>query len=124
MPPGHPKRLDRFSHVKNYLVRRHASEELVAEFGAAFLCATTRTWSSAVETRQAAYIRDGSGPSEAIRPRLVRVLADAQRAAEFILGRIPIVAERLSGTEPSPSITEPVPRGKIPGSRGGDNHPR
>ena len=89
---GHPKRLDRFGRVNHYLVRRHASEELVAEFGSAFLCATTRTWSSAVEARQAAYIQGWVGSLRGDPARLARVLADAQRAAEFILGRIPILA--------------------------------
>lgn len=89
---GHPKRLDRFGRVNHYLVRRHATEELVAEFGSAFLCATTRTWSSAVEARQAAYIQGWVGSLRGDPLRLARVLADAQRAAEFILGKIPIAA--------------------------------
>ncbi|MGE3310913.1 MAG: zincin-like metallopeptidase domain-containing protein [Limisphaerales bacterium] len=89
---GHPKRLNRFGRVNHYLVRRHATEELVAEFGSAFLCAITRTWNSAVEARQAAYIQGWVGSLRGDPPRLARVLADAQRAAEFILGKIPIAA--------------------------------
>jgi antirestriction protein ArdC len=84
---GHPQRLNRSSlaEAAPFGSPSYAAEELIAEMGAAYLCAEARI-SPAVVENQAAYIR---GWVEKLRndKRLVVVAAaQAQRAADYVLG--------------------------------------
>ena len=87
---GHPKRLNRFAEVEGDRFERYSFEELIAEFGAAFLSAFAGIKSPTTEALQASYIE---GWSRALRkdPRLiVRAAAAAQRATDYIRGKIPV----------------------------------
>lgn len=84
---GHAKRLDRFQTAEGTRVEKYSFEELVAEFGAAFLCAVAGIQNPTTEALQASYI---SGWAEALRRDqrlIVRAASAAQRAADFIRGR-------------------------------------
>ncbi len=83
---GHRKRLDRFGEVEGDRFTRYSFEELVAEFGAAFLCAFAGIETPGTEALQASYIK---GWAEALRKDqrlLVRAASAAQRAADYIRG--------------------------------------
>lgn len=85
---GNPRRLNRFAEVEGDRFERYSFEELVAEFGAAFLCAFTGVSTPAGEALQASYIR---GWSEALRKDqrlIVRAASAAQRAADYIRGKV------------------------------------
>jgi antirestriction protein ArdC len=84
---GHPKRLNRSSlaEAAPFGSPSYAGEELITEMGAAYLCAAAGI-SPAVIENQAAYIR---GWVETLRKdkRLIAVVAaQAQRAADYVLG--------------------------------------
>jgi antirestriction protein ArdC len=64
----------------------YSQEELIAEMGAAFLCAEVGI-SPAVIENQAAYVAGWLAKLHNERRLLVHAAAQAQRAADFILGR-------------------------------------
>ena len=64
----------------------YSQEELIAEMGAAFLCAEAGI-SPAVIENQAAYVAGWLKKLRDDRKLLVHAAAQAQRAADFILGR-------------------------------------
>jgi antirestriction protein ArdC len=64
----------------------YSKEELTAEFGAAYLCAEAGI-SNAVLSNQAAYIAGWLGRLRGERKLLIHAAAQAQRAADYILGR-------------------------------------
>ncbi|MGC1678905.1 MAG: zincin-like metallopeptidase domain-containing protein, partial [Candidatus Binataceae bacterium] len=64
----------------------YSKEELVAEMGAAFLCAEAGI-SNAVLTNQAAYVAGWLNKLRDDRKLLIHAAAQAQRAADFILNR-------------------------------------
>jgi antirestriction protein ArdC len=85
---GHPKRLNRFSEAEGERIEQYSMEELVAEFGAAFLCAFAGLSNPVNEALQAAYIQ---GWAQALRKDahlLVRAASAAQRAADYIRGKV------------------------------------
>jgi antirestriction protein ArdC len=85
---GHPRRLNRFAHGEGDARERYGFEELVAEFGAAFLCGFAGLNNPLSAELSAAYIR---GWSEVFRrdPRiLLRAASAAQRAADYIRGKV------------------------------------
>ena len=91
---GHKRRLDRFAETGGDPAERYSFEELVAEFGAAFLCAFAGIDNPASEALQASYIE---GWSTVLRkdPRLILQAASAaQRAADYIRGKV--ATEELS----------------------------
>jgi antirestriction protein ArdC len=86
---GHPRRLNRFADGEGGRKQRYSFEELVAEFGAAFLCAFTGISNPEMDALHASYI---NGWAQAIRAdmRLVlRAATAAQRAADYIRGNLP-----------------------------------
>ena len=90
----HKRRLDRFAETGGDPAERYSFEELVAEFGASFLCAFAGIDNPASEALQASYIE---GWSTVLRkdPRLILQAASAaQRAADFIRGKV--ATEELS----------------------------
>ena len=87
---GHVRRLDRQSEQEGDAIERYWFEELVAEFGAAFLCGFSGIDNAGTEALAASYIH---GWAEKLRsdPRLVmRAASAAQRAADYIRGKIVI----------------------------------
>jgi antirestriction protein ArdC len=85
---GHESRLNRrpSTEIRHFGDREYSQEELVAEMGTAFLCAESGI-APAVIQNQAAYI-DGWLKILKGSPKLVvHAAAQAQRAADFILGR-------------------------------------
>ena len=66
----------------------YSREELVAELSAAFLCAETGI-SNAVITNQAAYVAGWVKQLRGDRKLVVHAAAQAQRAADYVLGKVP-----------------------------------
>lgn len=98
---GHPSRLKRpgimgFDHFGS---DRYGREELVAEFTSAFLCAEAGIDPLEIEN-QAAYLRSWRETIKAD-PRLVLIAAgQAQRAADYVLGRAASEKEAEPSEEP------------------------
>lgn len=85
---GHASRLDRFRANPLEAWERYSFEELVAEFGAAFLCGFAGIQNQATEDLQAGYIQ---GWAEALSndPRmLLRAASAAQRATDYVRGKV------------------------------------
>lgn len=86
---GHEARLNRESlRDAIYFGDRHAysREELVAEFGATFLCALGGIENTAIEDNSVAYIRSWSKAIANDPKLIVQAAGQAQRAADLILG--------------------------------------
>ena len=91
---GHERRLGRFAETGGDPAERYSFEELVAEFGAAFLCAFAGLGNPTREELHASYIE---GWSKVLRkdPRLiVQAASAAQRAADYVRGKV--VTEKLA----------------------------
>jgi antirestriction protein ArdC len=90
---GHQNRLARESIIEIATFGSHASgvEELVAEMGAAYLCAESGISPAAVEN-QAAYIDNWLAELRNDRKLVMRAAAQAQNAMDYVLGRIPTQA--------------------------------
>jgi antirestriction protein ArdC len=90
---GHEKRLGRegITEVAPFGSAVYSREELVAELSAAFLCAEAGI-SNAVIHNQAAYVVGWLARLRDDRRLIVQAAAQAQRAADYILGRFPIPA--------------------------------
>jgi antirestriction protein ArdC len=102
---GHPKRLNRFRNTEGDRFERYSLEELVAEFGATFLCAFTGISNPAGEALQASYI---AGWAKAIRQdqRLIlRAASAAQTAADYIRGKLPA---KTAGSDSAPATVSAV----------------
>ncbi|HOC00008.1 MAG TPA: zincin-like metallopeptidase domain-containing protein [Verrucomicrobiota bacterium] len=87
---GAKRRLNRFEEVEGDRFERYSIEELVAEFGAAFLCALTGVANVSTDALQASYI---NGWAAALRKdvRLVlRAASAAQRAVDYIRGQVAV----------------------------------
>lgn len=85
---GHEKRLNRASMKEStgYGSNPYCREELVAEMGAAFLCGEAEIAERIVEN-SAAYIQGWLTQLQNDKTLLVQAAAQAQKAADFILGR-------------------------------------
>ena len=83
---GHPSRLNRESIAETapFGSPTYAAEELIAEMGAAFLCAQAE-FSPAVITNQAAYIQGWLATLRSDKRLVVIAAAQAPRAADYIL---------------------------------------
>ena len=88
----HPKRLDREFGRKRWGDEGYAREELVAELGAAFLCADLEL---APEPRadHAAYIQSWLKVLQNDKRAIFSAAAHAQRAADFLHGLQPVIEE-------------------------------
>ena len=85
---GHPKRLHRFEDGQSGQIEKYSFEELVAEFGSAFLCGFAGISNPDTDLLQAGYIQ---GWMQALRndSRLVlKAASAAQRAADYIRGKL------------------------------------
>ena len=86
---GAPRRLNRFAEAEGDRVEKYSFEELVAEFGAAFLCGFTGIENRHTEELQASYIEGWARVFQQDSRVLVRAASAAQRAADYIRGKIP-----------------------------------
>ena len=93
----HPKRLDRDFGRKRWGDEGYAREELVAELGAAFLCADLALTPEA-GTDHAAYIQSWLKVLRNDKRAIFSAAADAQRATEFLHAfQQPTIAKELEG---------------------------
>lgn len=90
---GHPKRLNRTSitEAAPFGSPIYAAEELVAEMSAAYLCAEAGI-SPAVLENQAAYVGGWLKKLHDDRKLVVHAAAQAQKAADYVLGKVPLPA--------------------------------
>ena len=96
---GAPRRLNRFAEAEGDRVEKYSFEELVAEFGAAFLCGFAGIENRHTEELQASYIEGWARVFQQDSRVLVRAASAAQRAADYIRGKIP-AAEQRPAAEP------------------------
>ena len=80
---GHSSRQDRLGERSGFGSDEYAKEELVAEFGAAFLCANTDV--PLAEDASAAYLKSWAARCKDDPGMLVTAVNAAQRAADFVL---------------------------------------
>jgi antirestriction protein ArdC len=84
---GIRRRLNRFAETEGDRVEKYSFEELVAEFGAAFLCGFAGLQNTAREAQQASYIEGWSQVLKKDHRLIVRAASAAQRAADYIRGK-------------------------------------
>lgn len=89
---GHPKRLNRFDGAQLDQPEKYGFEELVAEFGAAFLCAFAGITSPSNDALQASYIEGWSRVLRKDHHLIIRAAAAAQRAVDYLRGKVAIEA--------------------------------
>jgi antirestriction protein ArdC len=107
---GHQKRLNRFGAVKGGRFEPYSSEELVAELGAAFLCAFAGIPSPTLSAENESHL---FGWAKVLRDQpqlIVRAAASAQKAADYIRGKLPTEIHGADSElpRPRPSKTECV----------------
>ena len=104
---GHSSRLDRVLGTQ-YASDAYSTEELVAEMGAAYLCATSSTELVAKSMdSMAAYIQHWIGKLEGDKYLVVRVSSSAQRAADWVQGVRPTCPNESEGTHLSSQQSHP-----------------
>ena len=86
---GAAHRLNRFAEVEGDRFERYSFEELVAEFGAAFLCGFTGIENRGTEALAASYIEGWSRVFKQDNRVLLRAASAAQRATDYIRGKLP-----------------------------------
>lgn len=91
---GNPKRLNRFVEAKGDQMEKYSFEELVAEFGAAFLCGFAGIENPNTDALQASYIEGWSRVFRQDSRILVRAASAAQKATDYIRGKIPAAEEQ------------------------------
>ncbi len=101
---GHPRRLNRFAESEGDRVEKYSFEELVAEFGAAFLCGFAGIQNANTDALQASYIEGWRKVFSQDGRILVRAASAAQRAADYIRGKVAV--ESTSAPTPSPAGEE------------------
>lgn len=84
---GHPRRLNRLGDAEFDPAERYSFEELVAEFGASFLCAFTGIENRHSQALQASYIESWARVFRSDSRILMRAASAAQRAADYIRGK-------------------------------------
>jgi antirestriction protein ArdC len=86
---GHAKRVGRDGVTENHFFgdEAYSKEELVAEMGAAFLCAEAGIENAAVLENSAAYLRHWTFKLKQEPKLVVQAAAQAQRAVDHVLGR-------------------------------------
>ena len=90
---GHLRRLNRFATAEGDPVEKYSFEELVAEFGAAFLCGFAGIQNPGTNALQASYIEGWMRVFRQDSRILVRAASAAQRAADYIRGKLPTAEE-------------------------------
>ena len=86
---GHESRLNRFlsATVARFGSETYAQEELVAEIGSAFLCGITAIDNERLNDNRDAYIKNWLRALKDDPKLVVKAAGQAQKAADFILGR-------------------------------------
>jgi antirestriction protein ArdC len=108
----HASRLNRRDNMKNAAFGSgdYGREELLAEFAAAFLCGAAGIVPATVQN-SAAYIASWRATIKADRKIVVMAAAQAQKAADYILGKLGASAgpddDAAPGSAPAPAV-EPV----------------
>jgi len=84
---GHQSRLNRkgITEITNFCSKEYSKEELVAEMGAAFLCGHCQIENKTIDN-SAAYIKSWLSELHDDKKMVVVAAAQAQKAADFILG--------------------------------------
>jgi antirestriction protein ArdC len=113
---GHASRLARFTPKDNHDFGSadYSREELVAEMASAFVCAATATDNDQTMINSAAYIQSWLGALKNDKTMLVYAASRAQKAADYILGK-------LNGHD-TPDDGAPI-TGDKGGDKGGDTTP-
>ena len=96
---GHPRRLNRFAEADGERIENCPFEELVAEFGAAFLCGFAGIEHHRPEALPADYLERWARVFRQDGRMLVRAASAAQRAADYLRGKLP-AAETQSAALP------------------------
>ena len=105
---GHPCRLNRFAAEEGSALERYSFEELVAEFGAAFLCGFSGIQNRQLDDLHTSYI---AGWSEVFRKEpsiLLKAASAAQRASDFIRGKLTPVSQDTDAETGSGSTVRAV----------------
>ena len=85
---GHAKRLNRFADAETDCVKKYSFEELVAEFGAAFLCGFAGIENPDTDALQASYIEAWARVFQEDNRILLRASSAAQRAVDYVRGKV------------------------------------
>jgi antirestriction protein ArdC len=99
---GARHRLNRFAETEGDRVEKYSFEELVAEFGAAFLCGFAGIQNADTDALQASYIEGWARVFRQDSRVLVRAASAAQRAADYIRGKIAVEQANTATTEAQP----------------------
>lgn len=102
---GAPRRLNRFAEAEGDRVEKYSFEELVAEFGAAFLCGFAGIENHHTEELQASYIEGWARVFQQDNQVLVRAASAAQRAADYIRGKVTTEQSRPTAAAKSESLS-------------------
>jgi antirestriction protein ArdC len=104
---GHETRLNRatLTEKAGFGSNPYCKEELIAEMGAAFLCGHAEIVERTIDN-SAAYIKGWLEKLKSDKTLIVQAAAQAQRAADFILGTLPQDSQ-VNGTQSS-SSPEPI----------------
>ena len=100
---GAPRRLNRFAEAEGERMEKYSFEELVAEFGAAFLCGFAGIQNRGTEELQASYIEGWARVFQQDSRVLVRAASAAQRAADYIRGKVAVENSNLAANAAEPS---------------------
>jgi antirestriction protein ArdC len=103
---GAPRRLNRFAETEGDRVEKYSFEELVAEFGAAFLCGFAGIQNAGTDALQASYIEGWARVFRQDSRILVRAASSAQAAADFVRGKLPA---RTGVTAPAAGTVSGIP---------------
>lgn len=93
---GASRRLNRFTEAEGDRVEQYSFEELVAEFGAAFLCGFAGIENPGTAALQASYIEGWARVFRQDSRMLVRAASAAQRAADYIRGKVVVEPSTLA----------------------------
>ena len=113
---GAPRRLNRFAEAEGDRVEKYSFEELVAEFGAAFLCGFAGIQNPDTEAMQASYIEGWARVFRQDSRILIRAASAAQRAADYIRGKVTVEQPTPAGQPrrpPRPEAGTPTGSGLI-----------
>jgi antirestriction protein ArdC len=105
---GHPQRLNRFSATEPGTFEAYSFEELVAEFGAAFLCGFAGIANPLTEQLQASYIDGWARVLRQDPQMLVRAASAAQRAADYIRGKVVLESDAADATDATEAAEAPL----------------
>ena len=85
---GHVRRLGRFAEAEGDRIEKYSFEELVAEFGAAFLCGFAGIQNPETDALQAGYIQGWMTAFKNDTRLAIRAASAAQRAVDYIRGKV------------------------------------